>query len=258
MSDLYIKTRGHGDTHLVLLHGWAMHGAIFEPLCQQLEARCTLHVVDLPGHGHSRDCAVPLEASACARAIVDATPPAAWLGWSMGGLIALTAALDYPDRITGLAMVSSSPCFVRGPDWPHGVEKDVFEQFGTDLDVDYRKTLDRFLALEAMGSSHARDEIRHLRKDVFSFGEPDKRVLKQGLELLDHTDLRPRMPDLTQPSVWIAGGRDRLVPAAGMEWAAGQCGGTHTCIRHAGHAAFLGFTDAVIDALDPWLARCNP
>jgi pimeloyl-[acyl-carrier protein] methyl ester esterase len=108
-----------------------------------------------------------------------------------------------------------------------------------------------------MGSSHARDEIRHLRKDVFTFGEPDKRVLKQGLELLDHTDLRLRMPDLTQPSVWIAGGRDRLVPAAGMAWAAGQCGGTHSCIRHGGHAAFLGFTDAVLDALDPWLARCT-
>lgn len=254
MSNLYIQTRGRGDIHLVLLHGWAMHGGIFEPLARRLEAHCTLHLVDLPGHGHSRACDIPLEASACAAAIADAVPPAIWLGWSMGGLIALAGALEHADRIHGLAMLSSSPCFVRGPDWPHGVEADVFEQFGTDLDGEYRQTLERFLALEAMGSAHAREEIRSLRRDVFARGEPDKRVLKQGLELLDRTDLRSRLDDLATPSTWIAGSRDRLVPCVAMAWSAGRCGGAYTCIEHAGHAAFLGFSDAVAEALGPLFA----
>src|SRR5690625_8021596 len=89
MSKLYIETHGRGDTHIVLIHGWAMHGGVFAPLTAALAERATVHVVDLPGHGHSRDSDLPLDAADCARAIAEATPPAIWLGWSLGGLVAL-------------------------------------------------------------------------------------------------------------------------------------------------------------------------
>jgi 8-amino-7-oxononanoate synthase len=253
MSELFIQTRGHGDTHMVLLHGWAMHGGIFEPLIEVLEDRCTLHVIDLPGHGRSHGSGLPLETATCARAIADVTPPAVWLGWSMGGLIALTAALEHPQSVQALAMLSSSPCFVRKPDWPYGMPPDVFEQFSRDLDTDYRATLERFLALEAMGSAHAREDMRRLRKQVFAHGEPDPRVLKQGLELLDRTDLRAGLSCLRQSSVWISGHRDRLVSPAAMAAAAEQSGGVHHDIAHAGHAAFIGFADTVVQALEPLL-----
>jgi pimeloyl-[acyl-carrier protein] methyl ester esterase len=255
MSGLFIDTHGHGDAHVVLLHGWAMHGGVFAPLVEALQDRCMLHVVDLPGHGRSRDCAVPLQAQTCAAAIAAATPAAIWLGWSMGGLIAMTGALEHAGHVQGLAMLSASPCFVRRADWPHGVAPDVFEQFGVDLDTDYRGTLERFLALEAMGSEHARSDMRRLRDDLFARGEPDPRVLHEGLRMLDDTDLRARVATLTQPSAWIAGARDRLVPWQAMQWAAHRCNGSFTRIEHAGHAAFIGFAEAVAAALDPLLAR---
>lgn len=91
---LHVEVRGTGPVPVVMLHGWAMHGGVMAPLAEALEARCTVYVVDLPGHGHSRDCGIPLAPSACAAAIAAATPPALWLGWSLGGLIALTAALE--------------------------------------------------------------------------------------------------------------------------------------------------------------------
>ena len=77
---------------LVLLHGWAMHGGIFAPLVDALRERRTLHVIDLPGHGHNRDCGVPLTLEACAEAVLEVVPDAPWCGWSLGGLIALHAA----------------------------------------------------------------------------------------------------------------------------------------------------------------------
>ena len=89
---LHIETHGSGPIPLVMLHGWAMHGGIFAPLVDTLRDRCTMHLVDLPGHGFSRDCGLSLQPAACARAIAEATPPAIWLGWSLGGLIALQAA----------------------------------------------------------------------------------------------------------------------------------------------------------------------
>lgn len=250
MSKLYIETHGRGDTHIVLIHGWAMHGGVFAPLTGALAERATVHVVDLPGHGHSRDSDLPLNAADCARAIAEATPPAIWLGWSLGGLVALTGALDHPEQVAALAMVCASPCFVRQPDWQHGMAPAVFSTFGDELDTDYRGTLERFLALEAMGSEHARDEMRCLRADLFARGEPDKRVLREGLEMLDNTDLRARLPGLARPSTWIAGARDRLIPWRAMQWSAEACGGAFTRIDHAGHAPFIGFVERIVEALD--------
>lgn len=90
---LHIEIQGRGDIPVVVLHGWAMHGGMMEPLCEVLADRCSLHVVDLPGHGYSRDSTLPLEPSARVPALAERTPPALCIVCSLGGLPALTAAL---------------------------------------------------------------------------------------------------------------------------------------------------------------------
>jgi pimeloyl-[acyl-carrier protein] methyl ester esterase len=248
---LFIDRTGHGPIPLVLIHGWAMHGGVLQPLVDALAERCTMYVVDLPGHGHSRHCGLPLEPRACVAAIAAATPPAIWLGWSLGGLIALTAALERPRHARGLAMLCATPRFVRGTDWPHGSDASLVHQLATDLETDYRDTLERFLALEAMGSADPRAELRHLRALVFARGEPELRILQEGIHLLESSDQRAALPDLAVPSAWIAGRRDRLVPPQAMAWSAGRCGGQYSEIPQAGHAPFFGHVDAVVQALQP-------
>ena len=95
---LQVDIDGSGPP-LVLLHGWAMHGGILAPLVEHLRAHRTLHVVDLPGHGHNRGCEVPLQLDACARAVLEAVPDAPWCGWSLGGSVALHAATLAPHRV---------------------------------------------------------------------------------------------------------------------------------------------------------------
>jgi pimeloyl-[acyl-carrier protein] methyl ester esterase len=251
---LHIDQRGHGPVQLVLLHGWAMHGGVLEPLVEALEEQCTMHVVDLPGHGYSRDCGLPLEPRACAEAIAKFTPPAIWLGWSLGGTIALTAALELPQQVRGLAMLCATPKFVRDASWPHGSDDKLVHQLASDLETDYHATLERFLALEAMGSTDPRGELRHLRELVFARGEPDLRVLQEGIRILETSDRRAALPDLRVHNAWISGRRDRLVPPQAMQWSASQCGGSYTEIQQAGHAPFFGHADAVVQALQPLLA----
>jgi pimeloyl-[acyl-carrier protein] methyl ester esterase len=250
---LHVDVRGTGPVPVVMLHGWAMHGGVMAPLAEALEARCTVYVVDLPGHGHSRDCGIPLAPSACAAAIADATPPALWLGWSLGGLIALTAALERPRQVRGLAMVCATPRFVRDDSWPYGSDPTLVRQLATDLETDYHATLERFLALEAMGSADPRAELRHLRALAFERGEPDLRVLQEGIRILDDTDRRAALPDLAVPSAWIAGHRDRLVHPQAMQWSSTRCGGSYDEIARAGHAPFFGHAEAVAQALNPLL-----
>lgn len=252
---LHVDITGSGPP-LVLLHGWAMHGGVFAPLVARLLDRYTLHIVDLPGHGHSRDCTVPLQLEACVEAIAAAVPRAPWCGWSLGGLIALHAAATRADAVPALAMLCASPRFVRGEDWRHGVSPEIFRDFAGGLRADYRATLDRFVALEAFGSDHAKDEIRALRDDLFARGEPPASVLADGLELLETSDLRATLPTLGAPSLWLAGRRDRLVdPRAMREAAALAPDAAVHVVEHAGHAPFLTHADEVAGQLDRFLAR---
>lgn len=250
---LHVEVVGSGPP-LVLLHGWAMHGGVFAPLIARLRARHTLHVVDLPGHGRSRDCAVPLQLQPCVAAIAAAVPVAPWCGWSLGGLLALHAAASLPHQVPALAMLCASPRFVRAADWRYGVSAEIFRDFAAGLRGDYRGTLERFVALEAFGAEHARDTIRALREELFAQGEPAAAVLADGLALLQTADLRPALPRLRVPSLWLAGRRDRLVDARAMAAAAAQApGAAWHVFEHAGHAPFLTHADAVAARLAAFL-----
>ena len=244
-----IETIGAGRD-LVLIHGWAMHSGIFAPLTEILARNFRLHLVDLPGHGASPERDVALTLEDCVRRVSIATPPAIWIGWSLGGLVALRAALDVPPQVHGLVMIASSPRFVIGADWPHAVAPKVFEQFGADLRCDYRGTLDRFLALEVHGSDCARDELRELRERLFERGEPAMRVLQDGLNLLEPSDMRAELAQLDMPSLWLAGARDRLIPWQAMQWAAEHSRDGHfEKIAGGGHAPFIGHADVVAQAI---------
>lgn len=257
MTKLYVDITGEGPP-LVLLHGWAMHGGIFAPLVQALAAHRTLHVVDLPGHGHSRDCAVPLTLEDCAAAILEVVPDAPWCGWSLGGLIALHAAAQAPQRVPALAMVCATPKFVVADDWPQGMPAQVFHGFAVGLRSDWRATIDRFIALEAFGSDHMREELKMLRDAVLERGEPAMHVLADGLRLLEQADRRAALSTLTQPSLWLAGRRDRLVNPAAMQAAVEAAPRARFVqVEHAGHAPFLTHADDVANALRDFLAEAG-
>ncbi|HKP65038.1 MAG TPA: alpha/beta fold hydrolase, partial [Casimicrobiaceae bacterium] len=87
VPQLYVESLGDGPP-LVLLHGFAMHGGLFEPLLPALTPRFRVHVVDLPGHGRSPSIdAFGIErlAATIDDATVPIEQPLTVLGWSLGG-----------------------------------------------------------------------------------------------------------------------------------------------------------------------------
>lgn len=244
---LHVESVGSGPA-LVLVHGWAMHGGVFASLVERLRGHFRVHVVDLPGHGHSRG-ELRLDVGDSARRIAATCPRALWVGWSLGGLVALDAALRSPTRVRGVALLAASPRFVAAPDWPHGVAASVFAEFARELRLHYRHAIERFVALETMGSPHAQAELRDLKARVFARGEPAVDALCDGLAALETTDLRDALAGLRAPSLWMAGRRDRLVPPAAMQWSARQAAQGRYLELNSGHAPFLEHADAVADAL---------
>jgi pimeloyl-[acyl-carrier protein] methyl ester esterase len=91
---------------------------------------------------------------------------------------------------------------------------------------------------------------------VLAHGEPSPRVLAEGLQVLEESDLRDALPTLRMPSLWIAGRRDRLVNPQAMRTAAAIAPeASFVQVEHAGHAPFLTHAGDVADALLAFLAE---
>lgn len=247
---LHIETYGNGPD-LVMLHGWGLHGGLFAPVVEPLAKQFRLHLVDLPGHGRSPMLQGGYTLASIAATIADCVPAdACWLGWSLGGRVALQAAAD-GIAIDKLILVGTNPCFTQRPGWSHGMPGEELAQFASSLRDNYRATLQRFIALQSRGSDRAREELRRLRETLFDHGEPDPQALAGGLELLREADLRPALSTIQQPTLVLHGERDTLAPLAAAEYTAGQLPhGKLGVIEGAGHAPFISHPEAFARAVE--------
>jgi pimeloyl-[acyl-carrier protein] methyl ester esterase len=250
---LYTQTSGEGPD-LVLIHGWGLNGGVWDTLVPLLEPGFSITRVDLPGHGRSAWQADE-GLDGLARAVLECVPErAAWLGWSLGGLVAARAAFAAPERIERLILVAATPSFVSRPDWPAAMAPGLFEAFARDLQRDYLRTLQRFLALQVRGSDGADVVLRALRTRLLQYGPPVPEALMAGLAILRATDLRARFADIACPVLLLMGARDTLVPAAAAQPVAAFLPDARVeLIDGAGHAPFLACPERVAGIIGDFL-----
>ncbi|TQI77732.1 carboxylesterase BioH (pimeloyl-CoA synthesis) [Serratia fonticola] len=211
MTGLYWQTIGEGDRDLVLLHGWGLNAEVWGCMVERLAPHFRLHLVDLPGYGRSQEYGA-LSLQQMAEILLAAAPPRAyWLGWSLGGLVAGQIALMQPERVTGLITVASSPCFTEQGTWP-GIRQEVLSGFQQQLSQDFQRTVERFLALQTLGTESARQDARQLKTVVLNQPIPSVEVLNGGLGMLRTVDQRQQLTTLTMPVLRIYGYLDGLVP----------------------------------------------
>ena len=251
---LYTHTLGAGPD-IVLVHGWGMHSGVWENGVEGLLDHHRLTVLDLPGHGYNRGPEAGRTLNDWAVAVLAATPaPAAWIGWSLGGLVAQQAALMAPERVSRLVLVNSTPCFVQRPDWPHGIALPVLRRFAEELRQDYRAVLKRFIALEVHGSEHASAQLKQLKAMLFQHGEPDVAALEDGLAILEMTDLRTEWSRIQCPTLLLMGQRDQLVPVGAGEAMLQQLPDVRLHVfPRAGHAPFFSHLPEFVAQLRAFL-----
>jgi len=257
-ASLYIDTQGTGPD-LVLLHGWGLHGGVWDTLLPRLTPHFRVSRVDLPGHGKSRAIAMPTKLADVARLVFAAVPAGAtWLGWSLGGSIALRAALDAPQKMRALVLANTTPRFVTAADWPEAMPPEQLQEFAAGLGQDYRETLLRFLSLQVRGDESARTSLRQLRDALFARGEPETTALAAGLELLRANDLRAELERVPTPTLVIAGGYDRLTPpGAGKALADGIHGARYALIPKSAHAPFISHAEEFTALLTAFMGNLS-
>ena len=106
---LHQETHGDGEP-LVLLHGGLGAGEQFAPILPVFKPHRRVITADLAGHGRTPDPGRPLRAERLAddvKELIDEIPgPVDLMGYSLGGMTALRTAIQYPDAVKKLVLVS--------------------------------------------------------------------------------------------------------------------------------------------------------
>ncbi len=77
-----------------------------------------------------------------------------------------------------LITVASSPHFSAENGWP-GIKPEVLRDFEHQLSEDFQRTVERFLALQTMGTDSARQDARLLKSVVLEQPMPSVEVLNK-------------------------------------------------------------------------------
>lgn len=191
------------------LHGFSQHGRSFAELAGLLDRRVL--APDLPGHGRTRiPPTVPNAVAAVASLLEKAGPPTPLLGYSQGGRIALQVALERPELISRLVLVSCAPGGLAGVA-ERAARRERDEAWALLLDTEGLETfLDRWLGLplfeglERRGAGwRARDRAGREENDP---GRLAAALLGMGQGIQAH--LGGRLGELTGPVLVVAGAED--------------------------------------------------
>lgn len=200
---------------LVLLHGWGLHGGVWHGFLPLLRAHFTVTVIDLPGFGRSAATPWPDDPAHLDAMLLAVAPARAlWLGWSLGGLLALGIAARHPGRVQALTMLAATPCFVQREGWTEAMPAPSFAQFRADVQAGAEPALQRFLALQCRGPASAKADIRILQQVLVAAPLPSPHTLTAALDALARQDARADLAALPVPLQFILGEHDALIPRA--------------------------------------------
>jgi len=227
-----------------------MNAHVFDALANMLANDFDVRAFDLPGHG-GRDALADNTLQGWADDLAGQLPDSAMLlGWSLGGQVAMRAALDHPHKITRLVLLASTPKFVATADWERGMAMADLADFGAALLADPEATLLRFLSLQTRGMVGQKTLLQQLRQTLLAAPVARGEALASGLAILRDTDLRAELPRLKQPTLVLHGALDTLTPPAAGAWLAGTLpAAQHVEFDRAAHAPHLSHGEDVAAAI---------
>lgn len=249
------RKQGQGPRTVLFLHGVGADADSWEPQLQHFAAAGYRAVAwNMPGYGGSAALPVasfPGIADALCQLLDELKIDRVDLvGHSYGGMVGQEMAARHPQRLRTLTLSGTSPAFGR-PDgeWQQAFVKERLAPIEAGKSMaDLADGMIRSLAgpdADPTGIAIARRSIGQVPVATFA----------AGIRLIVTFDRRGSLPQITVPTLVVAGERDSNAPALMMEKMASKIPGARfVCLVGAGHLANLERPSAFNAALAEFLA----
>ncbi|GAB4572106.1 MAG: alpha/beta hydrolase [Anaerolineae bacterium] len=203
-----------------------------------------VYALDLPGHGRStlpgRMAIADYARDVVALCDALGLPSVVVIGHSMGAGIALTLALDWPERVAGLVLLGGGAKL--------RVHPDILEKIQTDPPAVYR------LLRDWMWGPDAPDALREMTFQQMLKGDPG--VTHGDYVACNRFDVLDRLEEIAAPALVIGGTDDRMTPLKFSRTLAERMPAAElVTVEGAGHMLALEQPDVVQNAIVGWLNR---
>lgn len=261
---------GEGPEALILIHGLASNLGFWRYNIPALAEDYRVIALDLPGYGRSAKSGdYPYTLSFFASTIRDLVAEleldhVTLVGHSMGGQIAMVAALEYPDAVDRLVLVDPAgiETFTPGEgDWLRGVYSIAGIRAAPE-DAIRRNLSINFHDWDPRLEWMVEERVRLARSDEFD--QFAYAVIQSVGAMLDEPTA-PYLERLTQPTLMVYGEYDGLIPNPYLhpgfardvfqDGAARIPRATLVEIDDAGHMVMMERPDAFNDAVRSWLQQ---
>lgn len=250
MATLSSEKSGPPDApRLVLAHGFTQSARCWDPVDADLRTDHEVVAVDLPGHGSSAAAVGDLPTAGAW--LIEAGGAGVYVGYSMGGRIALHAALAAPQLVRGLVLISATPGLAHeGERAARRAADDALaahlEQVGLPAFVDEWLALPLFAGLPA-ARSHRDERLRNTVAGLAS----SLRTEGTGTQ----EPLWDRLDELAMPVLLVTGGHDAKFTGIAEHMLAGLPDARHVVVTDAGHTVHLEQPEQFLVVLRAWLAE---
>ena len=263
-AELNVEVTGQGPA-LVALHGFTGSVQTWRSFSETAGTGFTVVAVDLPGHGasdspqDSRLYTMERHVQALAE-ILDrlGLERVAWLGYSLGGRIALSAAVALPERTTGLVLESASPGIASEEERQQRIREDEalahwIEDAGVQRFVEHWESLPLWNSQKRL-SPVVRDGLRSQRLGNNPRGLANS---LRGVGTGAQPPLHGRLGEITALALLVAGEEDekftgialemrRAIPTSRLETVAGAGHAVHLEQPEIFEGAVTGFLEEVL------------
>jgi 3-oxoadipate enol-lactonase len=207
----------------------------WDAVADRLAPHMQVVALDLRGHGENAPAAEPFSIEDLAADVVALCraldlPPAAFVGCSMGGMMAQGVALLAPDRVSSLVLANTTHAMS-----PAGAEvmRQRAERSFRGLEHTVEDDLARWFS-EPFRSAHP-ETVEQARRWVLA---NDPRTVGHGWQAISQLDWGERLKDVGQPVLVTTGALDPASPPAGARaTAAAFPHGSYAEIAGCGHFA---------------------
>jgi 2-succinyl-6-hydroxy-2,4-cyclohexadiene-1-carboxylate synthase len=232
---------------VVLLHGFTHTGASWDPVVAALGESYRALAPDIRGHGSASE-RVPVTLEAVLDDLAALAPARFTLvGYSMGGRIALHAALALPDGIERLVLIGASPGL--GDARAREERRLADERLAGEIE---RSTIEEFAARWAQTpvlAGQPPDVAATVHADRLRSTPAGLARALRGLGTGVLPSLWDRLAEIEVPTALVAGERDSRFRRIATQMASRLPHAELVVAPRAGHAVHLEATDAVVEAV---------